>query len=288
MKLKKKLVKWLTNRYQLIIRSEEDFAEKSPFRFNYTQLITLSFVSFVTLVIGSLLLANTILAKWLNPLYVEQINEKKIVQLSLTVDALEQQIVKQDKFIKLIQSVIEGNPQPTYEVKTADPSKKNRLDEPFSLENLGEIDSLLRNELGERKPSLPPTYDRPISDLKELFFFPPITGIITAPFNSKIEHYGVDIVAKDKEPIKCISDGVVIFSSWTVEGGWIIAIQHNKNLVSIYKHNSVLLKKVGNFVQAGDIISIIGNSGELTTGPHLHFELWYEGVPVNPEDFISF
>ena len=124
--------------------------------------------------------------------------------------------------------------------------------------------------------------------MKELFFFPPIIGIITAPFNPKIEHYGVDIVAKEKEPIKCIANGVVIFSSWTVEEGWIIAIQHSKNFVSIYKHNSALLKKVGNFVEAGDIIAIMGNSGELTTGPHLHFELWYEGVPVNPADFILF
>ncbi|MCG8340448.1 MAG: M23 family metallopeptidase [Cytophagales bacterium] len=288
MKLKKTLARWLTNRYQLIIRSEEDFGEKSSFRFNYAQLIILSFVSFVTLVIFSLLLANTILAKWLNPRYIEQTNEKKIIHLSLSVDSLEQQVIKQDKFIKLIQSVIEGKPAPTYEVTTADPSKKNTLDESLELENLVEVDSLLHSEFEEKGPSLLSTCNRPISDLKELFFFPPITGIITAPFNSKIEHYGVDIVAKDKEPIKCISDGVVIFSSWTVEGGWIIAIQHSKNLVSIYKHNSALLKKVGNFVQAGDIISIMGNSGELTTGPHLHFELWYEGVPVNPEDFIPF
>lgn len=288
MKFKKKLARWLTNPYQLIIRSEEDFAEKSPVRFNYAQLILLSLVSFVGMVGMSLLVANTILAQWLNPVYIEQANEKKITHLSLTVDALEEQVVKQDKFIKLIQSVIEGNSTPTYEVATADLSKKNKLDEYLKLENLVDVDSLVGNELEEKKPPLPTAYNRPGSDVKELFFFPPIIGIITAPFNPKIEHYGVDIVAKEKEPIKCIANGVVIFSSWTVEEGWIIAIQHSKNFVSIYKHNSALLKKVGNFVEAGDIIAIMGNSGELTTGPHLHFELWYEGVPVNPADFILF
>jgi murein DD-endopeptidase MepM/ murein hydrolase activator NlpD len=98
----------------------------------------------------------------------------------------------------------------------------------------------------------------------------------------------VDVVAKKDEPVKCVADGTVILSSWTNDTGHIIAIQHQGNLISVYKHNSVLLKKAGNFVRAGEIISVIGNSGELTTGPHLHFELWHNSNPVNPEIFVSF
>ena len=88
--------------------------------------------------------------------------------------------------------------------------------------------------------------------------------------------------------IKATADGTVVYSDWTVENGYCIGIQHNGNLFSIYKHNAVLLKEEGDFVNAGDAIAIYGNSGSLSTGPHLHFELWYNGTPLNPEDYISF
>ena len=113
-------------------------------------------------------------------------------------------------------------------------------------------------------------------------------GIVTRKFSTAIDHYGVDIVSKSNEPVKAAADGTVIFADWSQESGNVIAIQHRGNIVSVYKHNSALLKKVGNFVNSGEVIAIIGNTGELTTGPHLHFELWYNGNPVNPEEFISF
>jgi murein DD-endopeptidase MepM/ murein hydrolase activator NlpD len=98
----------------------------------------------------------------------------------------------------------------------------------------------------------------------------------------------VDLVAKDKSRISSVLDGTVIISHWTSETGYVIAIQHKNDYVSLYKHNSSLLKEVGDFVNAGDHIAVIGNSGELSSGPHLHFELWHKGTPVNPEDYISF
>jgi murein DD-endopeptidase MepM/ murein hydrolase activator NlpD len=120
------------------------------------------------------------------------------------------------------------------------------------------------------------------------YFFPPIDGIVTRKFNRNIDHFGVDIVTKSNEPVKAAADGTVVMADWTQESGNVIAIQHRGNIITIYKHNSALLKKVGNFVNSGEVIAIIGNTGELTTGPHLHFELWYNGNPVNPEEFISF
>ena len=99
---------------------------------------------------------------------------------------------------------------------------------------------------------------------------------------------GVDVVAKANEPIKCITDGTVIFSSWTQDSGYVIVVQHRGNLISTYKHNAQLLKKVGTFDNAGEIIAIVGNSGELTNGPHLHFELRYNGNSLNPEEFVTF
>jgi murein DD-endopeptidase MepM/ murein hydrolase activator NlpD len=98
----------------------------------------------------------------------------------------------------------------------------------------------------------------------------------------------VDVVCATNELVKSVLDGTVILASWTLETGYIIEIQHENNIISVYKHNSQLLKKVGNKVKVGEAIAIVGNSGELSTGPHLHFELWYEGKSVNPEDYIVF
>ena len=112
--------------------------------------------------------------------------------------------------------------------------------------------------------------------------------MVTNSFNAGENHFGTDIVAAPNEVVKAAMDGTVILATWTVETGYVLQIQHDNNLISIYKHNAELLKKVGNVVRAGDAIAIIGNSGELTTGPHLHFELWHNGTPVDPEQYIVF
>lgn len=119
-------------------------------------------------------------------------------------------------------------------------------------------------------------------------FFSPMNGLVSAKYDPVIDHLATDIVAKTDQTVRAVLDGTVIFSEWTSETGHVIAVQHANNLVSIYKHNAVLLKKVGNFVDAGEAISIVGNSGESTTGPHLHFELWFNGAAMNAEDYIVF
>jgi len=124
--------------------------------------------------------------------------------------------------------------------------------------------------------------------LGNLLFFTPLKGVITSEFNPAERHFGVDVVSKQNEAIKSVLDGTVIFSDWTVETGYVIAIQHTQNLVSVYKHNSALLKKQGELVKAGEAIAIVGESGELKTGPHLHFELWSEGNPLDPKEYITF
>ena len=132
------------------------------------------------------------------------------------------------------------------------------------------------------------SHQQPVSEITSYLFFTPVKGIVTNNFDPLNHHYGIDIVAKPNEPVKSILEGTVIFSDWTLETGYTIAIQHQQNMISVYKHNSSILKKTGSFVKAGEPIAIIGNTGELTTGPHLHFELWYNGNPINPRDHISF
>ncbi|MFN5223434.1 MAG: murein hydrolase activator EnvC family protein, partial [Bacteroidota bacterium] len=124
--------------------------------------------------------------------------------------------------------------------------------------------------------------------LANFLFFAPVKGIVTSEFNPKIKHFGVDIVASANEVIKTTLDGTVIFSDWTSDTGYVIAIQHGNNIFSVYKHNSALLKSIGDFVKAGEVVAIIGDSGETSNGPHLHFELWYNGTAVNPTEYIAF
>ncbi|MBE0641828.1 MAG: M23 family metallopeptidase [Bacteroidales bacterium] len=125
-------------------------------------------------------------------------------------------------------------------------------------------------------------------EVSSFLFYTPIKGIIVNYFNPSINHYGIDIVTQRNEPVKAVYDGHVIFSDWTLETGYVIGIAHSGDLISVYKHNASLLRKQGHFVRAGDPIAIVGNSGELTSGPHLHFELWHNGLPVNPQDYIAF
>jgi murein DD-endopeptidase MepM/ murein hydrolase activator NlpD len=121
-----------------------------------------------------------------------------------------------------------------------------------------------------------------------MHFFVPVKGIVTNVFNAATDHLGVDLVSDPNARICAVSDGTVIFSGWTLETGYVIYIQHEADLVSVYKHNAELLKTIGDRIKAGEAVAIIGNSGEFTTGPHLHFELWHRGNAINPEQYIDF
>lgn len=288
MKFKKTLSAWLNNRYQIVVRNEKDLSEKATFRFGYARLISLGVLLLLILVAVSLALSTTILTRWLDPAYTERENKKKLIQLATEVDALEQQIIQQKKFIALLQSIIAGKEPPANEPTQSEQNQEEQAATPYTTAQLAEADAQLRSEFENSEPGLWAPYPNSPADLQTLFFFPPVNGIITAPFEQKTGHYGIDIVAKKNQPIKCVADGMIIFSSWTVETGWVLMVQHSSNLVSIYKHNASLLKKVGSFVKAGDVIATLGNSGELSSGAHLHFELWHEGNPVNPEYFIAF
>ena len=124
--------------------------------------------------------------------------------------------------------------------------------------------------------------------LANYHFFKPITGIVSKEFQLDEEHYGIDVVAEKDAGVKSTLNGKVLFAAWTAETGNVIIIQHSNELISIYEHNSVLLKKEGDVVKAGEVIAIVGNSGEFTTGPHLHFEIWFKGSPLNPTEVINF
>ncbi|CAN5147521.1 M23 family metallopeptidase [soil metagenome] len=290
MKSRKTLSNRLTNRYLLIIRNEENFAEKTTLSFNYAKLIVFLVSAFIIFFVISLYLAKSLLSQWMDPRYAELETNRKLRELVLEVDSLEQEVQKKDIFIASIKSIITGDELSDAEgiPVSPDDEKLKFIKQDINIYALPSIDSQFRKEFEESGVDLVVPRSQDFGELSEIFFISPISGIVSSPFNAKIDHYGIDVVSKKNEPVKCVADGTVIFSSWTQDSGNVIAVQHRTNLISIYKHNSALLKKVGNFVSSGEIISIIGNTGELTTGPHLHFELWFNGNPVNPEEFVSF
>ena len=118
--------------------------------------------------------------------------------------------------------------------------------------------------------------------------FPPAQGPISAYFNLKEKHFAVDVNVPINTPIKAAADGRVILTEWSVETGYVVLVEHSNNLLTVYKHNTKLTKSQGDIVKAGEVIAISGNTGTLTTGPHLHFELWNNGYPVDPKTFIDF
>jgi len=286
---KKTLSNWLTNRYLLIIRNEENFAEKKTVSFNYARLILLATAAFIVTLVVSVYIVTVVLEEWLDPRFAMMQSNRQLVGLTMKIDSLEYEIQQKDQYYANIQRIIGGD---ISSMETMEQVDANSLanSEIGLKESIQPIDSQFRAEFENQEiGSL--TYETySYDEFREMYLFTPLEGVVavTDGFNPKKDHYGVDLVAKENEPVKSAADGVVVFSSWTLDSGYIIGIQHRGNLISVYKHNSELLKNVGNFVSGGEVIAIIGNTGELTTGPHLHFELWHNGNPVNPQEYVAF
>jgi len=284
-----KLRNWLTEKYLIVIRKKQDFSVMGSFNVSFARAIILGFLSLSVIFFISLVLTRTILRQWFDPVYMETENTAKILMLSDIVDSLSIAVSQKDAYLANIQGIITGNED--LDLKTL-AEKDQIISKPDSPgQSVFEPSEATLSILGEFG-SAPLEISNPVGistgSFAEIFFFTPIKGVLTSVFAPQEDHYGVDIVAKENEPVKAIADGTVILASWTLDTGYIISVQHSNELISIYKHNSVILKKVGDLVRAGEIISIIGNTGELTTGQHLHFELWYKGTPLNPQEFITF
>jgi len=287
MRPKRTLSGWLTNRYQLIIRNEENFAEKTSVGFTYSKVILFSVILFSLVFIISLFLAQTVLEKWFDPKYEQTVLNQQLFGLALKVDSLAAELDRKERFIGNIQRVLSGDTSASYNPEEMLNANQRELAKPPSNLKISHSDSAFRKDFEQSDLSLITLASSRGSVLKETFFSP-ISGFISDKYDVKKAHYGVDVVSKTNEPVKSIADGTVLFSSWTQDAGYVLVIQHSGNLISVYKHNAELYKKVGTFVNAGEIISIVGNSGEMTNGPHLHFELWYNGNSINPEEFVTF
>ncbi|MBC34743.1 MAG: peptidase M23 [Bacteroidetes bacterium] len=282
--------KWyhkLRDKYRLVIMNDTTFEERLSFRLTRLNVfIALGTLSIVLIVLTTLLIAFTPLKEYI-PGYTDVGLQQNVYRLSTKADSLEAAFRQQDLYMRTVRSILEGKPINDSIPQMQDSSINY---DTLALDASAE-DSALRAQYENQN-----RFDLYFNEDGELYAdkggnitcFTPLKGIVTTNFSLAENHYGVDIVAKKNETIKATLDGTVIFADWTVETGHVIAIQHTRNIISVYKHNSALLKKAGNYVKAGDPIAIIGESGELTTGPHLHFELWHNGTPVNPLNYMTF
>ncbi|MBW6478520.1 MAG: M23 family metallopeptidase [Bacteroidales bacterium] len=278
----------LHDKYRLVLMNDDTFEEKISFsltRFNV-------FIFFGTLVIflvfaTTYLIAFTPLREYI-PGYADFNTRKVLRELNLKADSLQAELRTKDLYITNIRNIVEGR---DFDEEVFVPADSQDFVEIAELTRSRE-DSILRAQIESeiRFVGMSPedTDSFEPQPMSQFFFFPPLTGIITNHFNAAQRHFGIDIVADLGEPIKATLDGTVIFSTWTLATGYTIGIQHANNLISVYKHNSNLLKEEGSFVKAGEVIAIIGESGTLSTGTHLHFELWFNGNPINPLDYIVF
>jgi murein DD-endopeptidase MepM/ murein hydrolase activator NlpD len=201
------------------------------------------------------------------------------------LDSLELEIAKRDAYFENLRRIIAG--ERPHDLDEGRDSSGKHTGPVFKK---SKEDSLLRQMVEPNDRFSLATIEKKVihTALSSTLFFPPVKGMVTNAYSSKNEHYGIDIVASSSEVVKATLPGMVTLAAWTLETGYVIQLQHENNIISIYKHNAELLKHIGDRVKAGEPIAIIGNSGELTTGPHLHFELWHNGTSLNPQDYITF
>lgn len=274
--------------------NDETFEEVSSFRLSRMNIyILLSTIIVIVVTFITSAIVFTPLKEYI-PGYADVNNKRELINLRMKTDSMEMAVRAHDLYVSNLQSII-NNGEPIVKIDTPviDVEAIHQFNS-IDLKKVSPMESKIRDEVENESSFMlnlnlsKEQIGKKFNSVAEFHFFQPVKGFITTGFKPKEDHYGVDIVAPENEAIKATLDGVVVFSNWTTETGYVIAIQHSNNLISLYKHNSVLLKKEGAYVKAGDVIAVIGNSGEQTSGPHLHFELWYKGLPLDPQDYIVF
>lgn len=282
---KRKIKQKLLHKYRLVILNEDTFEERVSFQLSKLNVIILTAISGMLLVSGtSVLIAFTPIREFI-PGYSSTALKNEATRLTLTVDSLTTVVKKNSAYFRSIRKVLTGEVD-SLDMEQAYTSKETKPVDPDTVNiSASQQDSILRVKVEqEDKYSLleKATFNTNFT------LFPPVSGRISEVYNAEQKHYAVDIVTEKNEPVKATLDGTVIFAEWTVETGYVIIIEHSFGLISVYKHNDSLLKNQGDLVTAGEAIAVVGNTGEFSYGPHLHFELWVDGYPVNPSDYINF
>ncbi len=281
---RRQLKKKLLHKYRLVILNEDTFEERVSFKLSRLNVFVVSTLFAFLLVAGTtLLIAFTPLREYI-PGYSSTRLKKQAIDNAEKVDSLQLLLEENILYQENIRKALTG------EVQIGDINKDSLLEQfrldPEALDlSPSREDSILRVQVAnEDKFNI---FESATSN-SNFVLFPPVMGTISQQYNAQEKHYAIDIIAPKGSPVKAVEDGTVIFAEWTADTGYVIIIEHIFGLTSVYKHNGSLTKSQGDLVKSGEVIATVGNTGELTTGPHLHFELWSEGYPVNPTNYIDF
>jgi len=279
---RKKLKEKLTFKYRFVVLNEDTFEERFSFKLNRLNAFVFGGLFSV------LLITLTILFIVLTPLkeYIQGYSstelQKEATRLVYKVDSLNRALSVNDLYIKNIQQVLKG------EIKRVTFNKDSVLKQ-FLLEDIdfapSAVDSAFREEVEQADRF---SVFQQATRNADIVFTAPIKGEVTQHYDDKEKHFAIDIAVEMDSPVKAVADGTVIFKGFTADTGYVIIIEHNQGFISVYKHNASIYKEQGDLVKSGEVIASAGSTGTFSTGPHLHFELWNDGYPVNPSNYINF
>ena len=273
----------LLESFQLVVVNSKTLEKRTIFSASRIKIILVSLFGF------AVILSAVFLIIYFTPLkeYLRGYTSTELRASSLNnaikLDSLEVLYLIQNNYISSLKKLLSG------EIDFEDLSKDSLLEaystNGLDLVNINAEDSILRAIVEEEDKYNPTNIN---IDQLSVVLFKPANGGISSEFSLQEKHFGIDITLPENTAVSSVSDGRVLFAEWTSETGFVIIIEHLNGLTSVYKHNSSLSKTQGEYVRRGEVIGFSGNTGELTSGPHLHFELWFEGDPVDPLDFIEF
>ena len=283
-KQKKNSINKLTRSYKVVVSSEDTFEERLSFstnKFNVFLVLTLYSIILIAFTISVVFFTQI---REMVPGYSSSDLLTQAIYLTKKTDSLENELELNNTFYKSIENVLSGKTeQIIYKDTLALSNEKDNIDFQAVLTNAE--DSILRKYV-EEEDKFNLTKNELVIENK--MFVSPVKGQITQKFDPLNNHFALDILVDTGTPVKSILEGKVIFSEWSVDTGHVLIIDHGDDIISVYKHNSKVLKTQNNFVKAGEVIAYSGNQGTLSTGPHLHFELWKNGTPINPEPLFNF
>ncbi|MEZ4796973.1 MAG: M23 family metallopeptidase [Flavobacteriaceae bacterium] len=283
-KEKKKFAKKLLHKYRLVVLNEDTFEERFTIKLTRLNVFVIGSMLAILLIAGTtMLIAYTPLREYI-PGYSSTSLKKKASELNYKTDSIQKVIIANEKYLESIKHVLTGdisavkiNKDSIIEAAEQDIREEDLVPSPEDLNLREKVDKEDKYSLFESATSK-----------ANFVLFPPASGEISEGYNIDKKHFAVDIILTKDTPIKAIADGTVILAEWTTQTGYVVILDHGNGLISAYKHNASLTKVQGDLVKSGEVIAISGNTGELTTGPHLHFELWNDGYPIDPTTFIDF
>ena len=282
-KKKTSRIRKLLEQFHIVLVNEKTLKRKQILTTSRLKIILTSILGFTTILsLVFLIIYFTPLKEYFRGYTSTELRESSFDN-AIKLDSLESLYLMQKNYISSVKDLLAGKIE--YLELSNDSIQTNILNTGLDFVETNTEDSILRSIVEEEDK-----YNLTNINVEKLtsVLFSPAKGGISSEFNLKEKHYGIDITLPENSPIYSVSDGRVIFSEWTAETGYVIIIKHLNGLISSYKHNSSLSKSQGEFVRTGEVIGFSGNTGELTSGPHLHFELWFEGDPVDPLNFIEF